>query len=78
MRIGDQSHENTHHSAATMFKCAISTFRASKCSYLWLDDILDCIEQTLCNRKVHRVLKLLAVNCKRQSIEKIMTCAVLK
>lgn len=36
------------HSAATMFKCAISTFRASKCSYLWLDDILDCIEQTPC------------------------------
>lgn len=58
------------HSAATMFRCAISTFRASKCSYLWLDDILDCIEQTRCSHKIHRVLELLAVNCKRQSIEK--------
>lgn len=58
------------HSAAAMFQCAISTFRASKCSYLWLDDILDCIEQTQCNHKIHRVLELIAANCKRQPIEK--------
>ena len=59
-----------YHSAATMFKCAISIFRASKCSYLWLNDILDCIEQKGCNHKEYRVLELLAVNCKRQFIEK--------
>ena len=35
-----------------------------------LDDILDCIEKTQCNHKIHRVLELLTVNCKWQSIEK--------
>ncbi|MGO2012469.1 MAG: hypothetical protein ACTJH9_11090 [Pseudoalteromonas sp.] len=57
------------HSAASMFNCAISTFRVSKHRYFWLDDILDCIEQAQCNYKVNRVLELLAMNCKRQSIE---------
>ncbi|MEK0161889.1 IS4 family transposase [Pseudoalteromonas piscicida] len=58
------------HSASRLWRCAISTFKANKIAYLWVDDILECFDLQCSQKKLNEVLEILATHCQRGKIKR--------